>query len=48
MKHWTIQAFLDDIRDSIAHIKDTSDVDRVFLAGFSRGGEHSYYYASYR
>lgn len=48
MKHWTIQTFLDDIKHAIAHIKDTSGIDRVFLAGFSRGGEHTYYYVSYR
>ncbi len=48
MKNWTYQTFLQDIEESIAFAKKISHADRVFLAGFSRGAEIAYYYASYR
>lgn len=42
---WSSQAFIDDVGAAVAQAKAMSGAERVFLAGFSSGGQFTYFYA---
>jgi hypothetical protein len=46
MAEWNYQSFLDDIAVAVAKSREVSQVEKVFLAGFSRGVSLAYFYAS--
>ncbi|GMU56097.1 MAG: hypothetical protein AMXMBFR33_52430 [Candidatus Xenobia bacterium] len=45
MAAWNSARFVDDVGTAIGWIKSTSQVDKLFLAGFSSGGQFAYFYA---